>query len=633
MAQPVPTPNGPLNYGPGPQFNSYYQTLPTDSRGRSPRRQAADDLRKLAQCFVYPRGFGEARKILHDNRTVFLYAPPGSGKTTAAKLLLRELATPAGMIHELLLQDNDPENHRSPLDVAHIGDRDHVWLDLTNSDGWPWSKIRSEFPSLREKIHEHEAYLVVVLPDPAARFDPEIIRYCAAIERPPIHQVIKRHLRVAGFPPTEPIHKLDERPLRDVAEYVRLIIEAKDQAREKRFSAWCETAFKALSGRETEVGESIAALTNGSQRALLIAVAMLHGAHSDVIEQATISLLNNAKQPSDQCPILERAALDHRLSEIKAQRDQYGNVRFLELGYDAAVRAYFWTHMSSLREPTKQWVDNFLSHTSLEQSDRDNLIWNFTGQCLNERYRPILVKLVAQYTEGSDTNHRTKAAALILRRGLRAEQCGRAFRKQIYDWSRDDGLPDARAAVIIDACRNEISATHADEAIVRLHHVARRKPDSEARQELLQLVSTDRRFQRQILSRITERDPSLRKWKTDLRIFLDIANPQSLTDPGERNRPLIAEEGARRQLRAGWRLVFASPDHVTWEPRAQDWLERAAEDEEHRHALLDILVHGGAQSASVLSRLYAMTRLAEFRDAIIDLVLEKITVAQGVELA
>jgi hypothetical protein len=105
-----------------------------------------------------------------------------------------------------------------------------------------------------------------------------------------------------------------------------------------------------------------------------------------------------------------------------------------------------------------------------------------------------------------------------------------------------------------------------------------------------------------------------------------------LTDLRERNKPLMAEKAAFRQLIVGWRLVFSNLDYEAWAPCARRWLERAAEDERYRNSLLDVLVHGGAQSAEVLACLYAMTRTAEFRDAIIDLVLEKITVAQGVEL-
>ncbi len=114
------------------------------------------------------------------------------------------------------------------------------------------------------------------------------------------------------------------------------------------------------------------------------------------------------------------------------------------------------------------------------------------------------------------------------------------------------------------------------------------------------------------------------------RIFLGIADPVSLTDPGERRRPLIADDVVVRQLGDGWSEAFTDPDHERWAPYARGWLDHAAADTAHRNALLDVLINGGERSTEVLARLYAMARQTEFRDAISDLVLEKITIAQGV---
>ena len=624
---------GPINSGSGPQYN--FGPWPTDPKGRSPRRQAADHLRELAQRFVYPAGFGKARESLRTYRTVFLYAPHGSGKSATAQLLLRELAAPDDSILQLQVQDKDSDHYR-PIDFTHIGDGDYVWLDLADTGGWSRSEIRNEFSELRFTVGKRGACLVAILGDQEMRFYPEIANYCVRIDRPQLHDVLQRHLRMAGFPASESLDELEFTrqggPLGGVPEYVQLIIEAKERAAsEGDFLKWCATAYRALTGSVTEARDLINKRTDGAPRALLLTVAMLHGAHADIVDQAAGALLSGVGHPPDDSSVLERPALDQQLDEIEAERDSAGNVHFRILGFDSAVRSYFWMHMPGLRKSLRDWLETVLDADNIKQTERDRLITNFAGLCLTERYRPILTDLAEKYTSQDAKDSRIAAAILILQCGLHMDNCGRTFRRKIYDWATSQNISDRREAVIVAACCQEIVTTHPDEALVRLHHVARRKKGGVAYQALVELASTDRRSLRQILGRLTYPEPDARRWDADPGIFIDIADPVILTDPGERNRPLIAERAAFEQLVVGWKLVFSNLGYEVWSPRVHHWLEHAAENEKHRHTLLDVLVLGGAQSADVLARIYAMTCVAEFRGVIGDLVLEKITVAQGVE--
>jgi energy-coupling factor transporter ATP-binding protein EcfA2 len=625
-------PQAPVSSGSGTQ-NIYFGPWPTDRKRGSPRSQAADDLRKLAQRFVPPVGFGNARRTLQDQRTVFIYGPPGSGRTTAARLLLGELAPSDGTIHQLLLQDRD---RGGPLDFDQIRDSDHVWLDLTDTGGWSWNEIRHEFPELRLTVRQRAARLVAILPDEDKRFDQEVHDQWVAMDRPPLHEVLQRHLRMAGFPAAEGLRELhftqQNGPLRDVPRYVGLIAEAKDRATSGNdFLKWCAIAYEALNVREAEVRDLIAKRTHGSQRALLLTVAMLHGAHADVIEHAVTSLLKKVGHPPDDSSILEHAGLDQRLDEIEAELDHAGNIRFKVLGFDSAVRSYFWTHIIDLRKPLRDWLETVLGTPGIDQDDRENLIRNFAGLCLKDRYIAILIDLVDEYTRQHTAPNRVIAAALILQCGLREENYGRTFRRQIYDWSTSDNIPDEREAVIVAACQQEIASTHPDEALVRLHHVARRKHRGDAHQALIELVRTDRRFLRQLLARIVDRDLGLRKWDADRLIFLDIADPAFLGDSGESDHPPIAEQVIFRQLCTGWNLVFTDLERESWTLRACEWLRHAAADEKHRDAFLEILIRGGEQCPNVLARLYATVRQADVLSPISNVVLEKIMVVQDVE--
>lgn len=178
-----------------------------------------------------------------------------------------------------------------------------------------------------------------------------------------------------------------------------------------------------------------------------------------------------------------------------------------------------------------------------------------------------------------------------------------------------------------------MAVSHPDEAMVRLHHLARREPRIHARDALVELATGDRRLLRLMLSRVTDTSPEKTRWRSaDAGLFLDLAAPDAFTNPGVSSRPLIAEETVRRQLADGWRFAFTDLTHEEWHVKAAQWLRHAASCAIYREVLMDILIAGGESLADVLARLYAMTRTHELRAAVSDLVLQKINTVQGVQL-
>jgi hypothetical protein len=624
--------HGSVHTGRGDQVNYFISVA--DSKGRTPRKQAADDLLWLAQRFVHPAGFGRARDVLESHRTVFLDAPQGSGRITTAKMLLWELRPDAENLQELLPQEREGGFW---LDLAHIGDGDRAWLDLSEAGGSLWTDVHAELSSLRAVVHERDARLVVVLPNEPKDPLPESDQYRVRIERPPAQEVLRRHLRLAGIPQPGQLpagqFPGDNQPLREIARYVRLITEARERASgQGDLATWCAAGYQAWRGQETQVAALMARLRQGPQRALLLATAMLHGAHADSVHGAAASFLRTVEHPRDESPVLERATLGHQLDEINAELDASGNVRFTTFDYDSAVRTYFWTHLPELHEHMRDWVGRIAGSAILTDAEREALVRRFTELCLAHRYQSTWVSLVKQCT-AKRTPGGMKAAALVLQRGVQDEAHGRIFRRQIYQWSRLDYLPDLLAEVITAACRDEMVVSHPDEALVRLHHVARRERGTCAREALVGLVNGDRRLFRQMLNRLTDTSPERTKWPVDADLFLELADPAALTEADPRNHTLMDDSDILRQLAKGWDLAFANSSYETWQPLAARWLIRAAEDGTHRHALLDVLVGGGGPRTSVLARLYAMTRRPELRPTVSGLLLEKINVAQGVQFA
>jgi hypothetical protein len=621
---------GPVHSGQG-DLNAFSISL-AGPKARNPRRQPMDELRWLAQRFVHPPGFGKAREVLESRQTVFLDAAVGSGRITAAKMLLWELRFDTGKFHELMPQE---EGSGARLNPDHVGEGDKVWLDLTEADRPLWSEVQAEMSSLRAAILENSAYLVVALPHYVEDLRPVFGPFRVRIDRPRAREVLHRHLSVEGVPRPEFFPELNflkkERSPLEVAEYVQLIGEAREKDPGGDFAAWCATAYQALYGREKEVADLVFNLGQGSQRALLLTTAMLHGAHSGIVHQATASLLRALEQPPEERPVLEHATLDRQLEEIHAELDTAGNVQFKELAYDSAVRTYFWTNMPEVHDRLRIWVGRTADSANLTDNERGDLIERFTEQCLNWRYRSTWVSLVEDWTNEHASARQLKAAALVLQRGLQDEKDSQPFRRQLYEWSRSN-LPDSRAEVIVAACRDEMMIRYPDEALVRLHHVARRERGSRAREALVAVVGGDRRFLRQMLKRLTDRSPEAR-WSADVGLFLEIADPAALTDPGVRGYSLIAESTVRRQLTDGWRLVFTVLPYEKWTPRAREWILHAAFDGRCRDELLDVLVGGAEQSTDILARLYVMTRCPEPQAVVSGLLLQKINAAQGIQFA
>ncbi|GAB3654340.1 hypothetical protein GCM10027589_12980 [Actinocorallia lasiicapitis] len=624
---------GYVKNSPGDSFVIILNSLLRDAKGRTPREQATDELRSLYRRFVHPPGFDQAQRVLESHRTVFLDAPHGSGGRAAARMLLWPLASAGAGLHELVLQD---PAEGALINLTHVGDEDLIWLDLSLAEPSTWNAVRPELSQLRETVQQRSAHLVVLLPYSSQELGFELGEYRARIKPPALDEVFKRCLRLKGFLPDEVPAGTglpeNARSLEKVAEFVDLVAEARDGAAgQGSFSAWYAEASKALSGRVEDVAALVKELKQGTQRAFLLAAAMLEGVHADTVQAAAVALQRMAEHPDDTVPILERATLDVRLAEVKAELDAGGRIRFQRLNYAAAVRAYAWTHMPGLRTALVSWMKDLAGWPALEDEERTELIRRFTRQCLNDRYRSTLTDLIGHWTAGQASAPQVKAAAMVLLHGLQDADQGRFFRGQIYDWSRKRDLSRPLVEVIIAVSRDEIAVSHPDQAVVRLHRLVRNGHDL-ARETLLELVTGNRALRRQLLQRLTDRRFGAGA-VADLGLFLDIADPVALTALGPSGRSLIDLNTVHGQLIVGWELVFSAGPPESWVPLAERWLELAASDRSHIDDLLNAMVTGGARHTDALSRLYRMAQRPDLRPLLGDPLFAKINEAQGLLVA
>ncbi|MFI7536051.1 hypothetical protein [Streptosporangium sp. NPDC049376] len=593
----------------------------TDSRGKTSRARALDELVWLRSRFVFPGGYEDARRILGSHNVVFLGGVPGSGRNTAAWMLLYGHYSGAEEFHELSSKDED-ETRR--FDPDRIGERELLLLDLSDAERRDWRGIQADLYPLIKSVREHAARLVVVLPRDGVRaeeFRADLDRYRVGITRPPIRQVLRRYLREGGIPGEEidlSLPKLSafldgEPPARVVARFAQIVLEIRERSqREGEFAVWCESARTVM----TETGEAVIRLlsrTHGwPQRALLLTTAMLHGAHADAVYHGAASLLDVTGHQENERMLLEREDLVTRLHGIDVKSDTSGRVWFTGVEYDSAIRAHFWRHVPELRVHLRDWVGETVSSDELDEEDRERLVQRFAEQCLHDKYRMKLAEAVRQWVASSANPHQLRAAAMALEKGLREKEHGRFFRKQVYEWSREDQLPARFIQMLVAMCREVIAVHHPDQAVVRLHHMARREhTTTTARDALVELVREKAQLHRLMLDRLNYQlavEPEKkRRYPADIDLFLELAAPASLTDLRGRRRAPITETVVRGWLTGCWGAVFKCPPDL-WSPRTRDWLVEASRDERHRGFLLDTLVEGGDQHMDVLSRLYTTAR-------------------------
>ncbi|UTP34974.1 hypothetical protein [Streptomyces rapamycinicus] len=479
------------------------------------------------------------------------------------------------------------------------------------------------------------------------RLPVELDRHRVEIFRPRGMEVLLRHLRQDGLPQADRIRSVPAvsdfldtpRPMREIAEFASLIVRAQAAARaQDSFIDWCEIARAALADRGPQVAKQVATMTGGPQRALLLTTAMLHGAHADAVHSATTLLLHAVDHPKDDRPLLEHADLAMRLEEVSAGLTQHGAVRFKELEYDSAVRTHFWDHRPDLREHLGTWVGRAVELTDpvLSPDDRHHVVRRLSDQYMRTGRCEELASLAEQWTAVPTTARRLRAAAQALEGGLLDERHGPSFRDKIYDWSRSDRLGEPFAQVLVEVCAEVIAVQHPDQALVRLHHLARReRRTTRARDALCRLMQEDHRLRRRILHRLVNRPTS---WPADIDLFLQTSDPAALTHLGGRARSLLGETVVRDQLIAGWDMVFDRLPLSAWDKHVRHWLHTACSDEHHTDPLLDILVSGAAGRGEVFGALYSTARRAELTapggrkhgSALTDLLLRKISTAQGV---
>ncbi|TMU89931.1 ABC transporter substrate-binding protein [Streptomyces sp. DASNCL29] len=631
--------HGNMHGGGGNQYNIYTYLQAASGRlggrGKDPRAFAQDQLADLYRRFVAPKGFGQAQTLLLRHGTVLLSGPPGSGRRTAALMLLRHLADDANDVHELDIEDEPPV-----LNIGAVGEGNHLLLDLSEVDEVRYDAVQSELSGFRSDVQRRGARLAIVLPHATEqRRSTEFLPLTADIERPLARDLLMRHLRVDHIHPAladlaspDLAHYMASAGAGALARLADLIRRARDEGKPSdTFADWSRNALAALTNLGDDVAKFVASLKDGRQRALLLSVAMFHESTPDTVFRGATSLLDEVGHPEHEEPRLSRTDLARQLEEVGAKADSDGLVRFQAWSYDLAVRNHFWTYYPDLRDRFRQWVRNCAAW--LTPKTRNALIARFSEQALRTDRPDDLWGLAEQWTDPKKGMVQLLPDAIqVLAEGLRHDRHGHTFRRKIYHSSLADDLPRWRRHALISVCAEVMAVRHPDQALVRLHHLARRAQDTDtdrARTELLVLAQRDTRLSRLLLERI-----DLEHHPADAEIFL------ALAESAARTRALYISMSVRNLLTRGWAAVLRTCPRPTWKEPVEGWLHAAKATATHGDALLDVLVDACEQRSDAYNGLYVISRNwaaassteRSRRDALAQHFAQKIDAAQGIAM-
>ncbi|QEU87548.1 hypothetical protein [Streptomyces viridosporus] len=605
----VNDPRGPVNNGEGHQYVFYGVGADWMIRkGVESLRITREDRVHLADRFVPPVGYRVASDRLEKpGSVVLLEGPPGSGRRAAAIMLLHRFGEDGGADEEGVRFEELPITGKdeNPL-VPDMGDR--FLLDLSKiADEETYDKVQRRLAMRRSQIQEAGAHMVVVLPSGMKHaHPPDLEPHTVKLRRPRGVAVVTRYLRMDRMPfrpadlgNADLQHLCDRSPMRELARLAGLVRAARDSGRfGTDFAGWLDQAMHAMTDRADEVGRQVAAVRTVPERALLLATAMFEEARADTVYEAWHGLMKTVRHEEEATTEFARTDFGERLAGLGIERDLNGRLRFERLAYADAVRTYFWANFPGVRDDLRDWIGRAAGLRGLTTDDRMNVVVRFGERAMAVGRPDHLFDLVARWADHATGTPCDPRAVAALELGLGHERFGGWFRKRMYECVvRSGSLSDGLARVLTTACVQSLSATHPDQAVVRLHYLALRKGEAarEARKALLDLAGRDRRLYRLLIDRLrdrTHREPHAAE--PHIQLLTELLRSDRAPDP-----PPWPD------LFLGWEAVFSQPPTELWNLLVSSWLNAVAGDSTQKMAL-DTMVGATRGRAAALHRLYTI---------------------------
>ncbi|GAA1223504.1 hypothetical protein GCM10009676_01070 [Prauserella halophila] len=576
----------------------------------------------LQDRFVPPVGFDAAGRKLEKHGTLFLCGESGSGRKSAALMLLWTWSPDSDASCRRLSLDKDEGD--DPLHPDSIQRNDRLLLDLTEErDPGRLHTVEERLATFAGAVEDMQAALVVLLP-PRRQQDPRLLELAVTgstvvIERPRGEAVFAQYVRQefdVDLVDCQAMHEVATRvaaaPMRDIAELARRTVEARTARPNADFADWLAEARKSAEDYREEVAEAIGA-AGPEQRALLLTAAVLEGGHTDAIHRAQRRLLEVLRFSREEIHLLEQQGIEAALGDIDVVVDASHTVRFGKVRYQQAVTDHFWMNYPEMRGSLATWVATCVELDELSDEDRVRVVDRYVRQACRHGRVPELCGVIRRWAGPGNRPERKNpplrwadtALDLALRWDEDAGQVAQQVRRQIYEWVRDEQPSADLARVLVDVCAGVMADTHPDQALVRLRRLAWHRVDAvaaQARSAVVELTG-DYRVYRRFLWRMAEWMDQERS--SDVALFLAASTGERVLRAVWSHAPIVDAQ-AREQLRTCWAAVLPH-DSSWWRDRLREWLDEAV-DSPHDDAALSLLLDATGSDVDILARLYVVAR-------------------------
>lgn len=560
----------------------------TNRRVRAMQRFSERRLSSLAVCFVEPEGFAQAQAVLAEKRAVLVGGPAGSGRLTAAAMLLHRV----GDAHRIRQIDVDLGEEDLPmLDAGQVHPGESLLLDLSPLDLPDFLRASRELDAVMDRVADVGSLLAVVLPDYERQVPSSNLRGLRVELRltPSLaRRVFEHHLKARGVSPggSNPllVAMFDRPRAGELAELAHLVAES--MLTTGKWDEALAAALGTLSNWSAELTETFAAHPDAAWRSLLLAAALLADCPSDAVFEADRELARLLEFPDVEEHPFARPGLTERLADVGAEIVDW-RVQFSRPRYADAVLNHVWRNFPGLRPKLALWIEQLprLARTSMVEHDRTVIAERFTTLSLRHGMVSDLLRAARGWATVGNT--RTTALAVqVLGRAVLDPALGWQFRRKVYAWARDDSVAPRLAFVIISVCENVLAPAYPEAAMVRLHHLTRHRDGtvaSAAVEALLRLV-TDQQSRRWLLDRVVAALGGDVRGR-DIELFGRLVDPAQSYSAAE-----------LAQIRFGWHAALGRPESV---PLLMAWLSVRTED------VLDLLVGACEGQTLLLGRLRA----------------------------
>lgn len=527
---------------------------------------------------------------------------------------MKLLAEAADSCRELTIEEDEEDDQLNP---ASLQPGEGVLLDLSSQPVERTDALLRRGGAFIGTIAAKGCLCAVVIPEYSDhQLGSGLREHLVKIGRPDARSVFVEHLHLHGvahddsdldLPELEP--RLERGTMAELSLLASRI--ADTGGSDELFRARLVRALEAFRTRSEEISSWVRARDDDGdgEHALVLAVAMFAGAHTDAVFAATESLLDVFAPRADR-NALQRRGISERLAGLGIVVDTDCHAWFNRPDFDHQVRRYFWRDHPGLRGDLRDWIGRVVLDPVLPEPTCNEVVVRFAEQVLAIGQADDVWKLVEYWVAEAGEARSSPAlgyAAVLLRIGLLDERFGGFFRWLIYRWVRNAPLSSPFDIVLINLCERVVAPSFAQSALVRLRHLARRDDAQIAEEALgrLEVLANNRSFLRRALFKVVY-ELGKKSELPDVQLFLRIVSPERLVERSAA-RPLVADAGVREQLVSGWRSAMRWGVSA-WEGSARGWLEVAADDSECGAQLLDVLVESGRGSTAALGCLYGVAR-------------------------